>query len=242
MTSFPKWVPAEVIVLYEALRNGEFVEALYPRDYEILENRAEWHERYYASHEFRIGLQALGFAIESKEMEKAWRAIERRRSKANPDRFAFLILSLPGEVERFIESANKENVNAWSELAEDLKAAARKFIDSTGEPISQGLSDEIFEIKTIAGQLAMEYSELGTYVGQRSAESAPRLYVIRRIAETLERLYKSPLYDTVSATAALILDEEPLDSDHIRKNVVAHRNRPKPWWWESRPEEIQESD
>jgi hypothetical protein len=209
--SYPEWVPNSVVALYERL--VEYEQNI-PDDEDIFTD--EFH-----SNQLEVGLPALRKAMLSPHMQKAWLALEKRQNLAPPTRVAEVIVDMPDLLDVFDYASNKTNSDAFRRLAEDIDSAVSKFCESTGGPAPKKLVEESERFRDLADNNEEIWRILSsqTFVGQRSSASAKRTFTVRRLAQTFVSEYGTPLYATVAAIAAILLDEEPLDADHIRKLV-----------------------
>jgi hypothetical protein len=223
MRRFPKWVPSDVIDTYERLARKEIVPGL---EIPFLSTPTD----YFASQDFSHALLALRLAIESPDMEKAWLAINRRRQKVPPKQIAMLIFSIPRLLKYFDLASDKKSTDAWRKLAVRLQAALTEFRNSTGQDPSSTLEVEAAHADMIASHWEEEWDDLDSVVGHKSASNVKRSYLVRTLATRFRELYDQPLYATVSALAATLLDEEPLDPDHVRKLVKGLEKRPQSHW------------
>ena len=233
MTSHPDWVPDDIVNFYNRLEAREIVEGL-PID------RWQTPESYYESERFRLGFATLAKLIESPIMEKAWKAIDKRRSDAPPERFCWLILALAYELEVFDAVRTSKFLESVTRLEDEIDSALRKFKKETEFSLSgeKVIRQVLHDAREIALNHEETWKSFDEYVGQRYAPNAKRIFLIRLFAEFFEHNYETPLYSTIANITAVLVDEDPLDPDHVRRTVKSHKRPIKTYFTPSDPDEL----
>lgn len=222
MTSYPDWVPSEVLCFFQTL----------PDKYTD-----------------QTDVDVLGFAIQSPSMKNAWKAVSRRQEKANPERVAQAILtvsSMSRDLDRYATTERIREIRGLAEkthsFASNVVSKARKIIgedwyNEFGYPLKaffkvppvQALNElaEYFELT--ARDLEETRTELTAFVGKPGAKDARRTYVIRLMSKQVRDIYEQPLHDLVAACSSQILDED-VDPELVRKLVKIGDKLPPPYW------------
>ena len=86
------------------------------------------------------------------------------------------------------------------------------------------LDDVTGEIQGVADAVAFERKELSDIAGKAGATSATRTYLVRVMAREMMLLYDTPLYSVIAESIALILGEEPIDTNHVMKLVKSNQH------------------
>ena len=232
MPSFPDWLPTTVVGFYDRLAARERVDGINLDPF-----LDETLEEFYDSREFKAGFAALQIAMESPEMEKAWRAIEKRKDIEPPETLCLFIMNVPSMLSHFDLASDRKSILAWKKFSDDLKSAVDTFVQKTGQSPTNELLREISYIDMTADHWLDEWEELDSVVGQRSASTAKRNYLIRILTKRFLKIYGMPLYDTVASVVAVLLDQDSIGAENVRKLVELQRNRPASRWEQIDPEE-----
>ena len=160
--------------------------------------------------------------LEDETMETAWKAIGRRSDSVPPEE-ALKIMLRYNINDYFFRVLQEDQSCSERQLVEDIERALSKYKESnastyTPEPVRE-LQSALERIKTLVQNNDDTWAEFGKYVNQRNAPDAVRVYLTRAIAVEFFALYGTPLYASVAAIVGVILDDKPLDTDHVRKLV-----------------------
>ena len=223
----PDFVPKGVIEFLERLPNPLHMEY----DYE------------------KVDIEVLRFAIQSANMEKAWRAISRRSKKADPIRFARAILDVSWQSRNMGRFSSPKRIKELGKLAEKTNRLAdeigEKAKDIIGQdwyfergyplrsflqnPPAQTLRDIADYFDDTARDFAETRTELTAMVGKPGAPDSRRVYAIRLMSKWTSHLYGQPLHDVVARTCCEILGED-IDSELVRKLVKIGRSLSPSYW------------
>ncbi len=237
MKKYPDWVPEAVLRFFESLPEGSGY------------SKAPIH--YMADRANQLDIEVLAYAIEDPEMEPAWKAIARRGNKVPPERFAKEILDVSYRVRHMDRYPTVAQIDAHRRMAKRarvLLADLRKNVGSRlqkdwRDPRVNFLLKRNFHTEPLdALQEFAEYldltardmeetrTELTAYVGKTGDKNAKRVYVIRLLSSAVKAAYSQPLHNVVARTSAVILDEQEIDPDLVRKLVKLGENLEPPYW------------
>jgi len=228
MPSFPDWTPTALVQFYDRLERKDSIDGLHVPGVETLDS-------YYESDKFRDGFALLRYAMESPIMEKAWKAIDKRSDDTSLENLARVLLEISNNLLAFdsiSDATYRNNYAALKELSNYVDKALTKYKDTLGienfsetENFGEGLDREAANLRYLVGIFVETESDFDRFVGKRLAINAKRTYLVNQFAEIFDAMFGAPLYSSIGSLVAVILDDDEMDTDHIRKLVQYHRMR-----------------
>lgn len=173
-------------------------------------------------------LELVHKLIHSSQMEFAWRAIKRRATKVHPSLFMKIVIQTASALRRFDKLPTKEEREALQTLKDTITSAIEKYAE-TGETWG-ALTRMPESIQLRLDFVSKKQSFLRAMVKKPGAKDARRTFLVRLMSNQMSSTYGQPLHNIVAATVAVILDEVPLDTSHVRK-LVAGRDEIIDRWW-----------
>lgn len=209
MPQFPDWIPEEVVVYYRQLGAEEHADN---------------------THFEQSDIRALYRCMKSSTMEKAWQAINKRKEKNDPAKFAHLIALTNLSARRMHTYPTLTQIATYRKLAkksrtlsEELQTLFDQLTIKTrdawfGDSPNKYLEDLAERLERSAGYSEATRKRLTGLTGKPQSKNSKRTYVIRCLSEGIQRWYGQPLHKVVTLTSSEIL-KEYVDEETARKLV-----------------------
>ena len=209
MEQFPEWVPEEIVNYYRQLHDHG-----HPKNSGLDQS----------------DILVLRRCMESRAMEKAWQAINRRKKKSDPTEFASLIVWTSMSSRKMNTYPTSAEIAGYKKLLEKTRALSRE-LEATldlgsdarrkkwsGDSAIRLLEDLAADFDMSAAATTITRKRLTMLSGKPQSKNSKRTYVIRCLSETVRQLYGQPLHKVVALTSSEILKER-VDGELARKLV-----------------------
>jgi hypothetical protein len=233
MSAFPEWVPSSLVDFYKRLEAKEPIEGIGGEgecDPAIEEFVGPW---YPDSDDFKQGLQLLQRLMESKEMEKAWKAIAKRSIADSLEELAKIILILPNQLMTVDWRTHEDVMNrrsSLSRLSNDINFALHAYRRSLNDVEAgliwvEGLYKEVKNLEELIRDHENIEAGFAQWIGKPGAKNAKRTWLVCFLSDQFDALFGQPLYASIASIVGVVLKETPLETDHVRQLVKNHRLR-----------------